>query len=189
MWQLATAELFLTHHNEREKQHIERRKGVTMNRSPTSTRREASGEAFLMLYKCEAVQSCREAHRARYCSTVYRNCPPPPEAQPYTVAVTQPRSYPPSDSSPFSFLNTKWSRIFLKGIRKHTTTTTKSLQSCLTLCDPIDGSLPGSLSLGFSRQEHWSGVPLPSPLERINLVIYISYRKNHLSSWEGPVVV
>ena len=86
----------------------------------------------------------------------------------------------------------------------------KSLQSCLTLCDPIDGSPPGSpvpgilqartlewvaisfsnagkwkvkvkllsralllatpwtaayqapLSLGFSRQEYWSGVPLPS---------------------------
>ena len=92
-----------------------------------------------------------------------------------------------------------------------TTTTTKSLQSCLTLCDPIDGSPPGSpvpgilqartlewvaisfsnackwkvkgkslsyawllatpwtaafqapLSMGFSRQEYWSGVPLPSP--------------------------
>ena len=88
----------------------------------------------------------------------------------------------------------------------------KSLQSCPTLCDPIDGSLPGStvpgilqartlewvaiscskvwkwkvkgkslsrvqplatpwtaayqapLSMGFSRQEYWSGVPLPSPV-------------------------
>ena len=88
----------------------------------------------------------------------------------------------------------------------------KSLQSCLTLCDPIDGSPPGSpipgilqartlewvgisfsnawmwkvkvnllshvrlfatpwtaayqapLPIGFSRQEYWSGVPLPSPL-------------------------
>ena len=84
----------------------------------------------------------------------------------------------------------------------------KSLQSCLTLCDPIDGSpsgspVPGILqartlewiaiffsqawkwkwshsvvsdlvtpwtaahqappSMGFSRQEYWSGVPLPSP--------------------------
>ena len=29
----------------------------------------------------------------------------------------------------------------------------KSLQSCLTLCDPTDGSQPGSPSLGFSRQE------------------------------------
>ena len=30
-------------------------------------------------------------------------------------------------------------------------------QSCLTLCDPIDGSVP---SMGFSRQEYWSGVPI-----------------------------
>ena len=40
----------------------------------------------------------------------------------------------------------------------------KSLQSCLTLCDPIDGSPPGSTVLGFSRQEHWSGLPFPSPM-------------------------
>ena len=40
----------------------------------------------------------------------------------------------------------------------------KSLQSCPTLCDPIDGSPPGSLSLGFSKQEHWSGLPFPSPM-------------------------
>ena len=93
----------------------------------------------------------------------------------------------------------------------------KSPQSCLTLCDPINGSPPGSSvpgilqartlewvaisfsnawkwkvkvkslgriwllatpwiaahqappSMGFSRQEYWSGVPLPSPL--------------HLTSW------
>ena len=98
--------------------------------------------------------------------------------------------------------------------RFHTTTTTKSLQLCPTLCDPIDGSPPGSpipgilqartlewvaisfsnawkwkmkvkslsrvrllatswtaahqappLSMGFPRQEYWSEVPLPSPLE------------------------
>ena len=88
----------------------------------------------------------------------------------------------------------------------------KSLQSCLTLCNPINGSPPGSPvpgilqartlewvaisfsnawklkvkvksrscvqllatpwtaahqappSMGFSRQEHWSGVPSPSPI-------------------------
>ena len=40
----------------------------------------------------------------------------------------------------------------------------KSLQSCPTLCDPIDSSPPGSLSLGFSRQEHWSGLPFPFPM-------------------------
>ena len=37
----------------------------------------------------------------------------------------------------------------------------KSLQSCPTLCDPMDGSPP---SLGFSREEHWSGLPFPSPI-------------------------
>ena len=40
----------------------------------------------------------------------------------------------------------------------------KSLQSCPTLCDPRDDSPPGSPSLGFSRQEHWSGLPFPSPV-------------------------
>ena len=40
----------------------------------------------------------------------------------------------------------------------------KSLQSCPTLCDPIDSSPPGSPALGFSRQEHWSGLPFPSPV-------------------------
>ena len=40
----------------------------------------------------------------------------------------------------------------------------KLLQSCLALCDPIDRSPPGSPSLGFSRQEHWSGLPFPSPM-------------------------
>ena len=91
----------------------------------------------------------------------------------------------------------------------------KSLQSCPTLCDPIDGSPPGSAvpgilqartlewvaisfsnawkwkvkmkslsrvwlfatpwtaayqappSMGFSRQEYWSGVPSPSPYKGI----------------------
>ena len=90
--------------------------------------------------------------------------------------------------------------------------TAKSLQSCPTLCDPVDGSPPGSPvpgilqaitlewvaisfsnawkwkvkvrslspvwllvtpwtaayqappSMGFSRQEYWSGVTLPSPI-------------------------
>ena len=40
----------------------------------------------------------------------------------------------------------------------------KSLQSCPTLCDPIDSSPPGFPSLGFSRQHYWSGLPFPSPM-------------------------
>ena len=35
-------------------------------------------------------------------------------------------------------------------------------QLCPTLSDPMDCSLPGSSVHGFSRQEYWSGVPLPS---------------------------
>ena len=39
----------------------------------------------------------------------------------------------------------------------------KSLQSCLTLCDPVDHSPSGSAVHGFSRQEYWSGLPFPPP--------------------------
>ena len=35
-------------------------------------------------------------------------------------------------------------------------------QSCPTLCNPMDCSTPGS-SMRFTRQEYWSGLPLPSP--------------------------
>ena len=41
----------------------------------------------------------------------------------------------------------------------------KSLESCLTLCDPIDSSPLASPSLGFYRQEYWSGLPLPFPIQ------------------------
>ena len=34
-------------------------------------------------------------------------------------------------------------------------------QSCPTLCNPTDCSPPGSM--GFSRQEYWSGLPCPPP--------------------------
>ena len=40
----------------------------------------------------------------------------------------------------------------------------ESLQLCPTLCDPIDGSPPGSPVPGISRQEHWNGLPCPSPM-------------------------
>ena len=36
-------------------------------------------------------------------------------------------------------------------------------QSCLTLCDSMDYSPPGSLSMEFSRQEYRSVLPFPSP--------------------------
>ena len=37
-------------------------------------------------------------------------------------------------------------------------------QLCLTLCDSMDCSpCQAPLSMGFSRQEYWSGLPFPSP--------------------------
>ena len=33
----------------------------------------------------------------------------------------------------------------------------------LTPCDPMYCSLPASVSMGFSRQEYWSGLPLSPP--------------------------
>ena len=41
-------------------------------------------------------------------------------------------------------------------------------QSCLTLCDPMDCSPPGSSVHGFSRQEYWSGLPCPPPGNLLN---------------------
>ena len=111
-----------------------------------------------------------------------------------------------------------------KALTNYHAAAAKSLQSCPTLCDPIDGSPPGSAvpgilqartlewvaisfsnarkwkvkvkslsrvrplawtaayqappSMGFSRQEYWSGVPLPSP-QTIIPTIYSS---------EGPFI-
>ena len=111
-------------------------------------------------------------------------------------------------SPSYSFHYNMWQSVIL-----YTAAAAKSLQSCLTLCDPRDGSPPGSpvpgilqartlewvaisfskawkwkvkvkslsrawllatpwtaayQSMGFFRQEYWSGVPLPS------LILYTS---------------
>ena len=36
-------------------------------------------------------------------------------------------------------------------------------QSCLTLYNPVNCSPQAPVSMGFSRQEYWSGVPFPPP--------------------------
>ena len=36
-------------------------------------------------------------------------------------------------------------------------------QLCLILCGPIDVAFQAPLSIEFSRQEYWSGLPFPSP--------------------------
>ena len=63
-------------------------------------------------------------------------------------------------------------------------------QSCPTLGDPMDCSLPGSSVHGFSRQEYWSGVPSPIALptnycgskEEILLPLPLGQRKYHRNS-------
>ena len=45
---------------------------------------------------------------------------------------------------------------------KQLCTHAKSLQSCLTLCDPVV-ACEAPLAMGFSRQEYWSGLPCPPP--------------------------
>ena len=39
----------------------------------------------------------------------------------------------------------------------------QSLQSCWTLCDPMDCDPPGSCLWDFFRQEYWSGLSFPPP--------------------------
>ena len=50
----------------------------------------------------------------------------------------------------------------------------KSLQSCPTLCDPIDSSHQAPPSLGFSRQEHRIGLPFPSERRVKTLYSFLS---------------
>ena len=60
------------------------------------------------------------------------------------------------------FISTWLTMVFLFSKGKES----EVAQSCPTLCDPMYCSLPVSqspLSMGFSRQEYWSGLPFPSP--------------------------
>ena len=44
----------------------------------------------------------------------------------------------------------------------------KSLQSCPTLCDPMDSTRQAPLSMEFSRQEYWSWVPGLLPVDLLD---------------------
>ena len=64
---------------------------------------------------------------------------------------------------------TPWSRtplsarLLCPGSSPGKNTGSEVAQSCPTLCDPTDCSLPGSSVHGNSRQEYCSGLPFPSP--------------------------
>ena len=57
-------------------------------------------------------------------------------------------------------------------------------QLCPTLSDPMDCSLSGSSIHGFSRQEYWSGVPLPSPVWDYSVYLL---RKESAFQWSHAV--
>ena len=53
--------------------------------------------------------------------------------------------------------------------------------SCVRLCNPMGCSLPGSLSMGFSRQEYWSVWPFPPPED-------LSYPRIEHASIKSPAL-
>ena len=58
----------------------------------------------------------------------------------------------------------------------------KSLSCVRFLATPWTAAYHASLSMGFSRQEYWSGVPLPSPI-RANLSFSGRLHKMYIGFW------
>ena len=61
-------------------------------------------------------------------------------------------------------------------------------QSCPTRSDPMDCSHQAPLSMGFSRQEYWSGVPLPSPTTTIAIINPIKFWTNCPFSYSPKIL-
>ena len=51
-------------------------------------------------------------------------------------------------------------------------------QSYLTLCNPMTVAHQAPLSMKFSRQEYWSGLPFPSPQTHIIYLQIVFNRRN-----------
>ena len=51
----------------------------------------------------------------------------------------------------------------------------KSLSRVRLLATPWTAAYQAPPSMGFSRQEYWSGVPLPSPEPRSTLTLKLSF--------------
>ena len=63
--------------------------------------------------------------------------------------------------------------------------TTKSLQLFPTLCNPIDGSPPGSPVPGILQAKHWSGLPFPSPNTYCNFSLSVGSNQNF--TWSSSI--
>ena len=64
----------------------------------------------------------------------------------------------------------------------------KSLQSCLSLCKPMDCGLQAPLSMGFSRQEYCNGLPCPPPGDLSDISCIVGRFFTHSATWEAPYV-
>ena len=60
-------------------------------------------------------------------------------------------------------------------------------QSCLTLATPWAAAYQAPPSMGFSRQEYWSGVPSPSPYLRLVSCSSVSWISPHPGCTVGPL--
>ena len=81
---------------------------------------------------------------------------------------TQPRVFPGGPVVNISTFPLRGTRVpFLVGKLTyrmlHGTAESEVAQSCPTLCDPWTVAHQAPPSMGFSRQEYWSGLPFPSP--------------------------
>ena len=60
-----------------------------------------------------------------------------------------------------------WADLFFKWqkslIQQHPPSACMHAESCLTLCDPWTVAHQAPLSMVFSRQEYWNGLPFPPP--------------------------
>ena len=71
------------------------------------------------------------------------------------------------------------------------TAAAKSLQSCLTLCDPIDGSPPGSSAPGILQAKilEWVAISFSNMLSRL-VIAFLPRSKPLLTSWpQSPPAV
>ena len=56
-------------------------------------------------------------------------------------------------------------KILQARLQQHVNSESEVAQLCPTLAIPWTAAYQAPLSMGFSRQKYWSGVPLPSPAE------------------------
>ena len=63
----------------------------------------------------------------------------------------------------------------------------KTLSHIWLLATPWTAAYQAPLSMGFSRQEHWSGLPLPSPVLLLVPVQVLANKRVFANSWNNSI--